>query len=174
VLLDDADWPVRSVQVSALESADANEPSLERADVCEALVLRGKPSPRWSRAVRLDKHMAARVPAAGHDLLIDLVAHLQPARTVGRDGRSMVLSGYADTRVIEGFQPHWPQHFKSEVRRLREALASDRLAVATLDQAAEQVWDTLTKDRNTVLVTKSRDVLAPGSAPAQPLLTNDE
>ena len=40
-------------------------------------------------------------------------------------GEGLVVSCYADTSVAQGFEPHWLGHFKSEVSRLRQALADD-------------------------------------------------
>jgi peptide subunit release factor 1 (eRF1) len=43
-------------------------------------------------------------------------------------GEGMVVSCYADTSVVQGFEPHWVGHFKSEVSRVRQVLAGDDAA----------------------------------------------
>jgi peptide subunit release factor 1 (eRF1) len=46
----------------------------------------------------------------------------------------MVVSCYADTSVVQGFEPHWVGHFKSEVSRVRQALAGDDDARAEFER----------------------------------------
>jgi peptide subunit release factor 1 (eRF1) len=40
-------------------------------------------------------------------------------------GEGMVVTCYADTSVVQGFDPHWLGHFKSEASRVRQALAGN-------------------------------------------------
>lgn len=49
-------------------------------------------------------------------------------------GAGMVASCYANTAVVEGFEPHWRQHLKDEARRLREELAGDPHALGEFER----------------------------------------
>lgn len=54
-------------------------------------------------------------------------------------GAGMVVSCYANTAVVEGFEPHWRQPMKDEARRARAALAGDPAAVGEFDRQLELI-----------------------------------
>jgi hypothetical protein len=54
-------------------------------------------------------------------------------------GAGMVVSCYADTSVVEGFQPHWRQPMKDEARRAREALTDDHAALVEFERQLELI-----------------------------------
>ncbi len=49
-------------------------------------------------------------------------------------GEGMVVSCYADTAVVEGFEPHWRPQLKDEARRVRAELAGDPEALAEFER----------------------------------------
>src|SRR3989304_2530747 len=60
-------------------------------------------------------------------------------------GKEMVVSCYADTSVAQGFEPHWVGHFKSEVTRVRQAMADDEAACEEFEdnlKAIRQAFET--------------------------------
>lgn len=60
-------------------------------------------------------------------------------------GGGMVLSCYADTSVVQGFEAHWVGHFKSEASRVRRALAGNDDAREEFDRnlkAIRQAFET--------------------------------
>lgn len=54
-------------------------------------------------------------------------------------GTGMVVSCYADTSVVEGFEPHWRQHLKDEARRARHDLADDPEALAEFERQLDLI-----------------------------------
>jgi hypothetical protein len=57
----------------------------------------------------------------------------------------MVVSCYADTSVVQGFEPHSVGHFKSEASRVRQALAGNEDAREEFERnlkAIREVFET--------------------------------
>jgi hypothetical protein len=58
-------------------------------------------------------------------------------------GPGMVVSGYADMTVAEGFEPRWRAQFKAEAGRVRGRLAGDPEGLRAFDDLFESVVKTL-------------------------------